>query len=634
MSLTISKRDRQAALKTFAAGRKETDSAIKEFFKAIDTPRSLACWLLYDSIKFDESCHRQLLELEIDPMHYCEGQGKDFHLDYLATCFLSKSDFLQTGYDTKDRALVKLLKTEVTCLETNRRLRSEDAVEKGIYGAYFFSMRHKISDILGDFDIEEFFESPAWGPGSTTKITGCDVGSTRKFQEETGITAATYTLLGSILPTLYPTWFGQEDGEVNNLNCHSTLTISESNTVFTVPKNSKTDRVAAKEPGINSWFQKSAGDMIRCRLKRRGIDLDNQSINQKLSKVAVAKHLATVDFSSASDTIAFKLVEYLLPIRWFTVLNALRCKSGKMPSGETITWQKFSSMGNGFTFELEALIFYAAALVACDHVSIGYKDVSVYGDDVIIPEVAFAFFQELCTEAGFSINADKSFSSGLFRESCGSHWFETVDVKPIYFKKELSDAFSVFKLANGIRRLSHRRNNFCGCDRRFLPVWRNVLQRLPNPLRDLKISEGYGDGGVLSNFDEASPTRLRNDFQYLGKGSNMHEGFKTLCAVERGVTHSVESPGLLLTRLNQIKGIPFKRGETFYMRETNTSLIGPVKGLITKTRVVLDSLANDTVMLRGLSTETFSNNETFRRRTRARITELVVPAWYNLGAWY
>jgi len=634
MSKAINKRKVQQALNTYSAVRGDTFSNVLDFFKALDTPKSLAAYLMF---KYNE--HEQLLDLDVNPLDYDGYDANRFHLDYLAVSFLSKSDFLKTSYDTTEAALAKLLKTEEICRDTNARFRSCLHAEKHAKADSFMRMRLKIDQILGPFVIEEFFEQTAWGPGSTVSVSGTDVSATRKFQEETGITAELYALIGEVLPHLYPTWFGRDGEVIKNLCSQSPLSMQESNTVFTVPKNSKSDRVAAKEPGLNSWFQHGAGNMIRKRLRAVGIDLNNQGRNQKLSMQAVKLNLATVDFSSASDSIAFKVVEYLLPQRWFTVLNALRCKSGKMPDGSKLMWHKFSSMGNGFTFELEALIFYAAALVACEGVGVNTTHVSVYGDDVIIPCEAYTVFEELSRALGFSVNMSKSFSTSYFRESCGAHWFNGVDVKPIYLKEELSDAFSVFKLANSIRRLAHRRNFNIGCDRVFLPVWRSILGRLPHVLRCLKLSEGYGDGGILSNFDEASPIRLRNDHSYLGKGDNFHEGFQILHVMERGKSFAVDGQGLLLTRLTQIRGSLGTTEESYYTKNylvssdgpDSSEAYGPLHG--SSRRIRRDNLANSST-LGGLSTQTFRNTETFRRRTRKVVSTLIVPAWYNLGAWF
>lgn len=588
MSLTITKRQIQSAVNNFVHSPVHTDRVICDFFSSLDTPKSLAAYILYNSGE-----HRQLLDLTVDPNHYLESQGDLLSLDYLVVNFLSKADFLDTSYDKKQRALDKFLSMEQQCKETNLRFKSDSELLNSEFATLLFVMRRKMDLILGDFSAEEFTDSPAWGPGVSTLIKGCDTSATRKFQSETGITNELYSHVKDILPLAYPGWLGRE------LLRDSSYTIQKGNTVTTVPKNSKTDRVIAIEPGFNLFFQKAIGSMVKRRLGRFGIDLTNQSRNQELSRIgSLTGNLATVDFSSASDTISKRLVEYILPERWFTVMNATRSKSGLL-NDSPFMWEKFSSMGNGFTFELESLIFFAAALSCCEALGVVTKDVSVYGDDVIIPTAAYDLFSKFSAFLGFTVNPSKSFSTGLFRESCGAHWFRGIDIKPIFLKERLTHAFSVFKLANSVRRLGHRRNFNYGCDRRFLACWRSILQGLPATLRSLKVPEGYGDGGILSNFDEAVPTKQRNGY----------EGFLTRAAREQSISCSHDSHGLLISRLTNING--GLKSDSWYPESKQRFLSN----------------------LHGLSTNGYSNTEPLRGRTRRQVFLLSVQSWYNLGSW-
>lgn len=76
--------------------------------------------------------------------------------------------------------------------------------------------------------------------------------------------------------------------------------------LMTVPKNSKIDRVAIKEPELNMFCQKGVGDFIRHRLKRIvKVDLNDQTRNQQLARIGSETGLlATLDLSSASDLIS------------------------------------------------------------------------------------------------------------------------------------------------------------------------------------------------------------------------------------------------------------------------------------------------------------------------------------------
>lgn len=581
-----SRREIKVALQAYTTDSSNDGRVVEQFFNCLDTDVSRKACDLFKTGK-----HVELLNLDINPKDYAEDQGDLFHRDYLAVCFLSKNDSLKTGIDVKERALAKFRLMEEQCRLTNHRFKSYSDLERSEYALLLFAMRRKIDLVLGDFDIEEFFDKSSWGPGSTTLISGPDVSGARKYQSETGITRGAYALLGSSLSAAYPGWFREEHlGD-------SSISVQEGNKIITVPKNSKTDRVIAVEPGLNLYFQKGVGKMIKSRLRRFGVDLTDQSRNQSLAMIgSLDGSLATVDFSSASDSIAWAVVHKLFPERWFTVLNGLRCQRGRL-GDDDLNWEKFSSMGNGFTFELESLIFWAAAVAVCDELSIDTSQVSVFGDDVIIPSQAYSRFEEFTGFLGFTVNDQKSFSTGFFRESCGAHYFKGLDVKPIYHKKVLSDAFSVYKLANSIRVLAHRRNFNSGCDIRFLGTWRRILQGLPSALRSLKIPHGYGDGGIASNFDEASPDRLSNGF----------EGYVALSASQRSVQVEHTYHGLLQQRLRQVG-------------------VGTLSWAPTRRNIFLKDA-------KSLSNQGYGNKTDLRGRSVFGVTQISVPSWYNFGAW-
>jgi hypothetical protein len=89
-------------------------------------------------------------------------------------------------------------------------------------------------------------------------------------------------------------------------------------------------------------------------------------------------------------------------------MDRLRCKYGKL-GDELVHYEKYSSMGNGFTFELESLIFWGLARAVVGN----NGTVGVYGDDVVIPSKLAPEFIELCQFCGFRVNAKKTHVSGL-----------------------------------------------------------------------------------------------------------------------------------------------------------------------------------------------------------------------------
>ena len=200
------------------------------------------------------------------------------------------------------------------------------------------------------------------------------------------------------------------------------------------------------------YMQKAAGNFIRRRLRKRvGIDLNDQRVNQELARVAWGRGLATIDLSSASDSISTQLVVRLLPVEWYAWLDGLRCKRILIDDH----WHEvemFSSMGNGFTFELESLLFYALSVASVEAKRgircklshqrpterDGWRTVSVYGDDIIVHRSMYPVLRTVLSYVGFIVNAKKSHTSGPIRESCGKHFYRGLDVTPFYVRRLLS----------------------------------------------------------------------------------------------------------------------------------------------------------------------------------------------------
>lgn len=503
--------------------------AIKSFFKSLDTPLSLSCWLLYEAGEMD-----QLVSKEIKPIDYIDVSK--FRDDYAAISFLRKSEFVKTSFNLRKEALKVFIDSEQQCRTTNHRLRnlSSDPSFNGPNVWLLNATIRKVSRILGDVSAEELFDSGSFGPGVSSLIKGSDTSAVRKFREERHITASLYRLVGDLLPLAYPLWFTKEKVE--------DLVYREFSKVITVQKNAKTDRTIAVEPGINIWFQKAFGNIIRRRLLRNGLNLDDNGKNLALARRGSRDGtIATVDFKSASDTISIETVRALLPPKWFTLLDISRSRNYELGKDRSV-FEKFSSMGNGFTFELESLIFYAAALATCEYCGCNLNEVSVFGDDVVLPVEAYEHFVKFASFLGFTVNMTKSFSTSMFRESCGGYYFNGADVKPFFFKKDLSNAKRVFNFANSVRAFAHRREIY-GCDKAFKPLHGFIVRSLPKPLR-VKVNITAGPGGIWSNFDEVNPTKLSDGL----------EGFSFKSFVYQAVELETDSPALLCARLKYTSG--------------------------------------------------------------------------------
>lgn len=101
---------------------------------------------------------------------------------------------------------------------------------------------------------------------------------------------------------------------------------------------------------MNMYLQKGVGTFIRNRLRSVGIDLNDQTRNQELARIgSIDGSLATLDLSSASDSVSDRLVWTLLPPKLYSYLDMIRSHYTLLDNGSLHRWNLFSTMGNGFT---------------------------------------------------------------------------------------------------------------------------------------------------------------------------------------------------------------------------------------------------------------------------------------------
>lgn len=414
----------------------------------------------------------------------------DNHVDFL-TWYQREQGFSKwkEGADKaalRDTALVKFHQAEEIAGDANRRLVDWKS-RIGVDIKTLERARTIIRGALGKFKLDELPTACRFGPGSSTGVKARFASHQYKWDFSSHITRGALPYMLAF----------QKWTRVPGFQPH--LEVVPGNKVTTVPKNWKTDRCIAIEPDWNMFFQLGVGSMIRRRLQRYGILAPTaQLTNRWLARWGSwTGYVATLDLSMASDTVSLALCEALLPADWFKVLMDLRSPVGELPDGKVVAYEKISSMGNGFTFELETLIFWALARAVCRKDDWQY--VSVYGDDIIVPAHAAPAMVDILTMVGFSLNSEKSFSEGPFRESCGGHYWEGHDVTPFYVREKPRTLGGVINLGNAI--LTH-------CSRLGLPdlgvfedSYRKVLSMVPRKFRG-----PYGLAGCLwQEWDRCTP---------------------------------------------------------------------------------------------------------------------------------
>lgn len=232
----------------------------------------------------------------------------------------------------------------------------------------------------------------------------------------------------------------------------------DTNRITFVPKNRSTHRTIAIEPMLGSYLQLGYDTYLRQCLLSRGVNLYDQTINQRFAcEGSISGKFSTVDLSAASDTVSLGICRMLLPEAWFSLALRLRSRFGALSvegSPRTIQYEKISSMGNALTFSIESLIFAAATAAVMKAKGIRPRasiNFHVYGDDIVCPSIVTKDLLLLLGELGFSSNEDKTFSSGPIRESCGKEYHNGTEIQPVYLRKYPTYAFELFSDYNRLR---------------------------------------------------------------------------------------------------------------------------------------------------------------------------------------
>lgn len=220
--------------------------------------------------------------------------------------------------------------------------------------------------------------------------------------------------------------------------------------VVSVPKTMKGPRIIACEPLAMQYAQQGVLSAMTTEMEnniqlRTTVGWLDQEPNRSMARDgSVHGSYATLDLSEASDRVANSLVLELLSKNPYLskLVQACRSTRASLPNGDIIELNKFASMGSALCFPFETLVFRLVlreGFRRAGRLSDFYEPGShrIFGDDLIVPkEVAHHVMQAL-VEVGLKVNYDKSFWSGLFRESCGGDYYGGVDVGVIKLRHPL-----------------------------------------------------------------------------------------------------------------------------------------------------------------------------------------------------
>lgn len=225
--------------------------------------------------------------------------------------------------------------------------------------------------------------------------------------------------------------------------------------VVFVPKTQTAPRVIAIEPSSMQYVQQGVMRWLVPHLEShwltQSVRFSDQTVNQSLARSSSKdRSLATLDLKEASDRVHSALVRRIF--RGTGILPFLedaRSLHANLPSGRNVVLNKYASMGSALCFPVEAMVFYTLILAAiftqrkerpsAQRIASLSRNISVYGDDIIIPIEYTDVVVQYLESYGLLVNKHKSFSKSHFRESCGGDFYKGISVKPIYAREVPTD---------------------------------------------------------------------------------------------------------------------------------------------------------------------------------------------------
>lgn len=435
-----------------------------------------------------------------EPYDYPDAEA--FGKDYMVYNLLRKSSFLDLGIDRTAQAVRAFVESEETCSIFNtygKTFCELGSITTTSLEVKILLARKEIQRIIGDFTWEDAARYIGFSGGASTGHKRKAGSPFYKFGVRPEVTPGAANLVIEEMK-LTPMWGAQFfDKSVNPCSWVKRVAGSRADTV---PKNWKTERFICVEPEGNMRMQRGIGGLIRRRLLENAkLDLRKQSRNQELALIGSRTgSLVTIDLKAASDSIALRLVEELLPYSWYQAIFATRSHYTTL-DGKLVSLEKVSSMGNGFTFELETLIFWALSRACIIAHEASDQRLAVYGDDIVIHNAVAEPLLELLNYCGFTPNVEKTFINSPFRESCGKHFFYGVDVSPFNISDKCDSEPEKYWLINTYREWR----------RRFaLTDWSSGLTYILSNVRKLAkgkvcyVPPGYGvTSGIESDPYEA-----------------------------------------------------------------------------------------------------------------------------------
>lgn len=349
----------------------------------------------------------------------------------------------------------RLMNIKFTAL-ANREFRvAEGQTTKSIpYAEEICRFREAIVHVLGVVPPEdEIAEEAHYGPGSTVSIRGREVHYQRKLEANECVPQAVSLAARALMHDkatwahvgMDPIYSANPDAHEGFLRVVQELLLANvvrHDRLMFIHKNITSLRSIGAQPTCSGMLQLGVHSVMAPMLARVGVDLTDQGWNQRLAYLGSLNWededaYCTLDKTDASNLIARLLIAFSFPAEWSKLLLRIRTPGYEAPpefGGGLYDYHMYAGMGNGTTFAVETLLFWAASFATSDCATIdeyvAKREFAVYGDDVILRRSHAQRYMAFAKFLGFRFNAKKTFLDGPFRESCGADYFGGIPVRP------------------------------------------------------------------------------------------------------------------------------------------------------------------------------------------------------------
>lgn len=448
----------------------------------------------------------QISEIVVDPRTYVDSAS--YFWDVQLVKLLSKYPFMDQEGEAVKKAVSTFQAVEARNRETNQRWQGITTSDPN------YPLVERVEKLVGLIlgkppVVEEIVVKAEWGPGTMVDYAfkSSQTAPEFKWLAPLNVYPSMIPIARCFVELTSPKWLAGLQAAWGTHWC----SVVEASELFTVAKSYETDRVCFKEASLAAFMQRGIGKLMLERFDtftRRSLALQ-QDRNRLMAQLgSIDGSYCTVDLSSASDTGCRSMYRTILPAEWYSWCESVSASSYTLstpvarildvPDNVARRFELFTSMGNGFTFELESILFFSIVcavipgtwVIRNGKKQLSWDHVNVFGDDLIFPTAYYGKVTEALQFFGFIPNLKKSFATGHFRESCGGDFFKGNAVRPLYISRRLVDGQAIISLANRMHSTSFEIPAGHGCthgmlDVRFKPMCDHLLSFIPKWVKRL-----------------------------------------------------------------------------------------------------------------------------------------------------